>query len=237
MRFLYIFPHPDDESFGPAQVMYQQIQQGHEVHLLTLTHGEATKQRFKFGYSKQEMASVRYEEMQCVAKVLGLHSLEVFNFPDNGLAEIDPRELEDAIEHHIHHIKPEVVVSYPVYGVSGFNDHLVMHAVMKRKYLEMKDRGTSYPMRLAFFTISDDHTKDTHFSLKASDPTLIDCEVPVKDEDQAKMKAALDCYKTYQEVIDDTGVKNSFGDKVSFELYGEDFNPPLKSLSGQLPSQ
>jgi LmbE family N-acetylglucosaminyl deacetylase len=37
MRILYLFPHPDDESFGPAPVIKQQIENGHQVFLLTLT--------------------------------------------------------------------------------------------------------------------------------------------------------------------------------------------------------
>ena len=41
---LYIFPHPDDESFGPAAVIDKSIKSGDEVHLLTLTKGGATKQ-------------------------------------------------------------------------------------------------------------------------------------------------------------------------------------------------
>ena len=45
MKFLYIFPHPDDESFGPTAGMFLQLEQGHEVHLLTLTKGGATKER------------------------------------------------------------------------------------------------------------------------------------------------------------------------------------------------
>ncbi len=36
MRILYIFPHPDDESFGPARAMAAQRRQGHDVYLLTL---------------------------------------------------------------------------------------------------------------------------------------------------------------------------------------------------------
>ncbi len=31
MKILYIYPHPDDESFGPAHVMHKQIRDGHEV--------------------------------------------------------------------------------------------------------------------------------------------------------------------------------------------------------------
>ena len=40
MRILYVFPHPDDESFGPARAMATQRRQGHEVYLLTLTGGK-----------------------------------------------------------------------------------------------------------------------------------------------------------------------------------------------------
>jgi LmbE family N-acetylglucosaminyl deacetylase len=49
MKVLYVFAHPDDESFGPARAMFKQRREGHEVHLLTLTRGGATKQRHKYG--------------------------------------------------------------------------------------------------------------------------------------------------------------------------------------------
>jgi len=34
-KVLYIYPHPDDEAFGPAAVIYEQVREGHEVYLLT----------------------------------------------------------------------------------------------------------------------------------------------------------------------------------------------------------
>ena len=52
---MYIFPHPDDESFGPAAAIHQQIQEGNEVVLLTFTKGGATKIRHQLGLSVQEM--------------------------------------------------------------------------------------------------------------------------------------------------------------------------------------
>jgi len=35
MKILYVFPHPDDESFGPARAIAAQVRAGHEVFLLT----------------------------------------------------------------------------------------------------------------------------------------------------------------------------------------------------------
>jgi LmbE family N-acetylglucosaminyl deacetylase len=37
MKILYIFPPPDDESFGPAPAIAAQIRNGNKVYLLTLT--------------------------------------------------------------------------------------------------------------------------------------------------------------------------------------------------------
>jgi LmbE family N-acetylglucosaminyl deacetylase len=103
MKILYIYPHPDDESFGAAHVISKQRRQGHELYLLTLSRGGATKQRFKYNYSIAEMGEVRYREMLEVEKVLDLTEMMVLDLPDSGLKEIDPREIEDVVK------KPESV--------------------------------------------------------------------------------------------------------------------------------
>ena len=127
MRILYIFSHPDDESFGPARVMSWQRRQGHEVYLLTLTRGGATRQRHKYGYSVAKMGEVRYQEMLDVAQVLDLSGMTVLDLPDSGLKEMDPREIEAVITGHIQKIEPDVVVTDAVHGISGFFDPAVFH--------------------------------------------------------------------------------------------------------------
>jgi N-acetylglucosamine malate deacetylase 2 len=234
MRVLYIFPHPDDESFGPAAAMWKQKKAGHEVFLLTLTKGEATKQRLSLGVSKQKMGEIRFNEMKEVAKVLELNGMDVWNFPDGQLCELDPRELEKAIEKHICMLKPDVIVSYPVHGISGFHDHLVMHAVIKRLFLEMIDKGVDYLKRLAFFTLPDNPSQpsmqDGFFRMKLSPPQFIDCIITLDTEDIAKLEQALNCYVTYQQTIKAVGVVEKIGNKVYFEFFGEDFQEPVDDL-------
>ena len=159
MRILYIFPHPDDESFVPARAMSAQVRAGHEVALLTLTKGGATKERHRLGYTVEQMGVVRYREMLEVAKVLGLSDLTVLDLPDSGLKELDPRRIETVVAEHIKRIRPDIVVSYPVHGISGFHDHLVAHAVVKRVYVQLRDRGADYLKRLAFFTLTEDQAE------------------------------------------------------------------------------
>ena len=234
MKILYIFPHPDDESFGPAPAIAAQKRAGHEVCLLTLTNGEATKQRHRLGVSKEEMGEIRFKEMQCVEKVLDLDEMTVLDLPDSGLKNMDPRDIEEVIKNHIQKLKPDVLVTYAVHGVSGFEDHLVQHAVVKRVYCEMKEEGHDYLKRMAFFTHYTEEDVESKFNLKSSDLDEIDCFVEASDADMQKFYDALDCYETYQQVIEDSGVKDAVTGKVPFEFFQEQFDPPLKSITDNL---
>lgn len=234
MKILYIFPHPDDESFGPAPAIAAQKRAGHEVYLLTLTKGEATKQRHRLGVTKKEMGEIRFKEMQCVEQVLDLDGMMVQDLPDSGLKEMDPREIEFVIKNHISQIQPNVVVTYAVHGVSGFEDHLVQHAVAKRVYCEMKEQGQEYLKRLAFFTHYSEEEVKSKFNLKSSKLDEIDCWVEANDSDMQKFYDALDCYETYQQVIEDSGVKDAVTGKVPFEFFQENFDPPLDDITEKL---
>jgi len=234
MKILYVFPHPDDESFGPAPAIAAQRRKGHEVYLFTLTKGEATKQRFRLGVDKKEMGEIRYKEMQCVEKVLDLSGMTVFDLPDDNLKEMDPADIEEVIRSQVEKIKPDVLVTYAVHGVSGFDDHLVSHAVVKNVFCDMRREGKEYPKRLAFYTHFSEEEADGKFTLKSSSQEEIDCWVEATDADYQKFLDALDCYETYQQVIEDSNVKEEVGTRVPFEIFQEDFDPPLDDLSDQL---
>nr|WKN36949.1 PIG-L family deacetylase [Tunicatimonas sp. TK19036] len=235
MKFLYVFPHPDDESFGPIGAMHHQLQQGHEVYLLTLTRGGATKQRHKLGLSIEEMGEVRYKEMLDVEKKVGLTGMTVLDLPDSGLKYMDPRDIEQVVASHIETIQPDILVSYPVHGISGFHDHLIMHAVAKRVYLTMREEGATYLKRLAFFTIlyqgDGSFKKGDDFIMKQSLPEEIACSVPLNEANIEALKVALSCYKTYQEVIEKAQVKEIIGDQVHFEIFNESFDTKLTDLT------
>lgn len=230
MKILYIYPHPDDESFGPARAMSKQRREGHEVYLLTLTKGGATKQRHKYGYSVEEMGDIRYKEMLDVAKTLDLTQMKVLDLPDSGLKEMDPRQIEKVIEQEILSVQPQVVVTYAVHGISGFHDHLVSHAVVKRVFVQLKEQAP-WLKRLALHTITEEEAaQSTHFKLNPSKPEEIDCIFPVEPQDIEKNMQALDCYVTFQDTIKASGIKNFVQGPVYFEFYQEDFTPPVDDL-------
>lgn len=236
MRILYIFPHPDDESFGVAHTMNAQLRAGHDVHLLTLTKGGATRQRHRFGYSVEEMGEVRYKEMLEVSKVLALTEMVVLDLPDSGLKEMDPRDIESIVTEHIERVKPDVVVTYAVYGVSGFHDHLVTHAVVKRVFVELRERHP-YLKRLAFQVLSetDVPTEPFVYPIQGSKPEEIDCRLELDDIDVEKARQALDCYVSFQAVLEKTGIKAKVHKNPVFEFFQEDFDPNVTDLFASLP--
>ena len=230
MRALYIFPHPDDESFGPAPAISSQLKAGHEVHLLTYTRGGATKVRHKYGYSAEEMGEVRYQEMQNVSRTLGLSSLEVLDLPDSGLKHMDPIDLEEVTENHIRKVCPEVIITYAVHGISGFHDHLVSHAVVKRVFCNLRKENSGSPRRLAFFTLAHSEADDGKFRLQVSTEEEIDCATRVDDQDIKNGGKALDCYKTYQDVIKAANVLERTGNTIYFEFFQENYTPHASSI-------
>jgi LmbE family N-acetylglucosaminyl deacetylase len=229
MKALYIFAHPDDESFGPAAAMSKQRRQGHEVYLLTLTKGGATRQRHKYGYSVAEMGEVRYREMQDVARVLDLSGMTVLDLPDSGLKEMDPREIERAVAREIERIQPDVIVTDAVHGVSGFHDHLVTHAVVKRTYVALRERAP-YLKRLAFSTVTEEQAKGINPCFSGSKPQEIDCLFAVDEVDVENKLRALDCYVTYQDAIVEFGIRDRIIREISYEIFQEDHDPPVEDL-------
>jgi len=143
---------------------------------------------------------------------------------------MDPREIENVIREEIERVRPGVVVTYAVHGISGFHDHVVSHAVVKRVYVEMAERA-AYLKRLAFFTITEEQAKaSTYFHLSGSTDGEIDCVFEVDDADIKNAHRALDCYVTFQETIEKTGIKDRIGRSAAFEIFREDHTPPLVDL-------
>ena len=117
-----IFASPEflAESFGPARAMATQRRQGHDVYLLTLTRGEATNVRHKFGWTLEQMGAARHREMQDVKATLELADMRVLNLPDGKLKELDPWRVEEVIREEILRVKPHVV-NRPTQGVRCFS--------------------------------------------------------------------------------------------------------------------
>ena len=102
--------------------------------------------------------------------------------------------------------------------------------MVERVYVELRDRA-SYPKRLAFFTFAEEETATfDSFHVNGSKPEDIDAVVTVDPIDIEANYRALDCYVTYKETIEQSGIKEFLTSQVAFEIYQEEHDPPLGSL-------
>ena len=90
-------------------------------------------------------------------------------------------------------------------GVGRSFDHLVAHAVVKRAYVELRERAT-YLKRLAFYTMTQEGVAQFEWvHLTGSKPEDIDVVVPLDEDDLEARRRALDCYVTYAATIEESG--------------------------------
>ncbi|MEL7361175.1 MAG: PIG-L family deacetylase [Bacteroidota bacterium] len=236
MTLLYVFPHPDDESFGPGPAMARHAREGHAVHLLTLTRGGATKQRHTYGYSVEEMGAIRERETLAAAEALGCTSATVLDFPDGGLADLDPRPLEAAIQDAVERVRPDVLVTYAAHGISGHPDHLVTHAVVKRVFCELRGRAGA-PRRLALFTLIEGEIVRPPDHLQGVPRADVGAIVTFSDADRQRGDEALRCYETYQCVVDEHDPLKQVASGVPFVLFQEDPDRVLSNLTAGLTTR
>ena len=67
-----------------------------------------------------------------------------------------------------------------------------------------------------------------------SKPEEIDCIITVDNEDLEAAYKALDCYETYRDTITAAGIRNNLAKECYFEIYQENFKPPLDDLFDKL---
>ena len=234
-RLLLVFPHPDDESYGCGGTMAKYVQEEMaDVFLLTLTRGEASSQGPKLGLTKEQMGEMRSREMEEVARVYGLAELFLMDFPDSGLETLDPREVEEAISRVASQVEPQVIVSYGPHGISGFTDHIITHAVVKRAFVELRGKS-DYIKRFAMQCIPEEVAARAMRPLYAEPPENIDCRVHVEPYLDFKRRG-LEVQKSIGAVIERDNVNDVLMHPYEcYRLFQERFVTPVGDLFANLP--
>lgn len=81
--YLVVAAHPDDPDFGVAGTAARLAAEGHAVHYLILTSGDAGSEDPT--QSPDELMRIREAEQQAAGRILGLRSVEFLHYPDGEL--------------------------------------------------------------------------------------------------------------------------------------------------------
>jgi hypothetical protein len=106
--------------------------------------------------------------------------------------------------------------------------------VVKRVFVELRERVSTLK-RLVFFTLTEKEAAEfDFFHLTGSKPQDIDAVLTVDEVDVETNHRALDCYVSYKETIEQSGIKRLITPQVVFEIYQEAYDPPLGGVSDGL---
>jgi LmbE family N-acetylglucosaminyl deacetylase len=152
LKVLAFFPHPDDEVTVSGTLM-KLIEEGHEVHLLCLTRGEAGNSGE--GYSKEKLAEIRTLEMTQAADLIGAKQLHLLEYADSGLSELGLDSLKSIALDRINAIQPDILFSYDSkIGLYGHPDHQLSGLAVEQVFLENKGNTFFKPHQLFQVTLS-----------------------------------------------------------------------------------
>jgi LmbE family N-acetylglucosaminyl deacetylase len=104
--YLVVAAHPDDPDFGVAGTAARLSRDGHAVHYLMLTSGDAGSEDPE--QSAEELIRIREAEQSASGRILGLSSVQFLRFPDG---ELQPTlELRKAIVRVMRQLRADVVL-------------------------------------------------------------------------------------------------------------------------------
>ncbi len=125
-RLLFIFAHPDDESFAVGGIARACADEGGEVALVTATRGDAGRAGEPSICSRSELPARRERELRDAASILGISHVTLLDYLDKRLAEAPPEEIRKQLIAAIRQHRPHVIVTFDPNGANQHPDHIAI---------------------------------------------------------------------------------------------------------------
>ncbi len=179
-----VIAHPDDESFGLGAVIDAFVRSGATVSVLCFTQGEAST----LGAEAGDLARVRAGELADAARALGVVDVELLDFADGGLAQVEEAELVASVLAHCDEHRPEGVLVFDPSGITGHPDHqaATAAALAAGRQLGLPVLAWSLPAGVA-----DALSEETGVRFFGRDATELDLVITVTRERQ---REAVSCH-------------------------------------------
>ncbi len=154
-QVLFVYAHPDDETFGVAGTIALLRQRNVPVALICATRGEAGAISDASLSTQEMLGQVRERELRTAMDLLGVADIRLLDYRDSGMEGTpendDPRCLVQApieqvaakIATIIRELKPAAVVTFGPDGVYGHPDHIAIHHSATRAVHLAAEPGTS----------------------------------------------------------------------------------------------
>lgn len=140
-----VFAHPDDEAFGPSGYFLQQTRGGAELHLTTLTLGDAGMNPD----NHENLAEVREREWRRGGKLMGAQSMHFLGYKDgklnNEILIEAGQTIYDMVAERLKTASQDTeieLVTSDLNGISGHIDHIVAARAASWAFHRLKDHDS-----------------------------------------------------------------------------------------------
>ncbi|MDQ0481948.1 PIG-L deacetylase family protein [Guptibacillus hwajinpoensis] len=190
---MFVFAHPDDETFTSGGTILELAQQTDtKTVLYSATPGDAGKCGEPPLCTPENLASTRRKELQTAAKLLRIDQLVIDDFKDGKLNELPSGVLKNEVLKQIHIVKPEVVVTFPPHGLSGHSDH----KAIQQATLEAVQDSSSGVKELYYTTFPQSLAKETGNPAFSDPDETISLVKSFSQDHMNEVKEALLAHKT-----------------------------------------
>lgn len=139
MKFLFVFAHPDDETFSSGGTIAKLVQNKHQVVLVTATKGEAGEPGNPPLTTRDKIGEVREQELRRAMKVLGVSNIHLLGLIDGTLRYIKNTDIENKIAKIVEKENPDVVVTFDKLGGSNHPDHKAISRATTKVFKKYKN--------------------------------------------------------------------------------------------------
>ncbi|MCL6096810.1 MAG: PIG-L family deacetylase [Patescibacteria group bacterium] len=138
MKFLFVFAHPDDETFSSGGTIAKLTAAKHKVKLITATKGEAGEPGNPPITTREKIGEVREQELRRAAKILGISDIFFLGFIDGKVRYARNKKLEGKILSIFKKEKPDVIITFDKTGGSNHPDHKAIGKATTNVFFDYK---------------------------------------------------------------------------------------------------
>ena len=237
---LYIYAHPDDESFLVAGTCCLYAQRGVRSVLVTATLGQAGKCGDPPICTPQQLPAVRRQELAEACGLLGIEGLHLLGHQDKKLCDAPLEEVRFRLVELIRRYRPEVVASFDPQGLNLHPDHIAISRFTSDAVAAAADRrfcprsGSPHRVQRLLWT-PPVAVWDLEAQAPWEDRPGVDFQIDIRPFSAIK-KQALQCHRTQLQSIRRYFLERPNLDEIlSVELFRQAWGPPIsRRPSGDL---
>ncbi len=168
---IFVGAHPDDESFGPGGTLACYAAAGAKVYYACATRGEVGSASPEHLAGHASTGDMRWSEMVCAAKALGLTDVIHLGYRDSGmpgspdnsaagaLAAAPLEEVTGRVVKVLREVRAQVVITFDPIGGYRHPDHIAIHQATVSAFhaagdaAQFTEAGPAYRPQKLYYTV------------------------------------------------------------------------------------